>query len=511
MADSVAYGKRLVKGSTIVFTAFVLSGFIGLLLRMFLARSLTVAEYGLFYAVFVLISFFELFRGLGFDTALVKYIPEFVVKRQFSKIKSSIDLVLLLRIGIGFLIMSVFFIFPGQISSAVFKTTAAVPLLLILGIWFILMGFSTLTNTFRGFQNMPVYASLKFLDNFLVFFLALLMVGYLGLGVVGAAYAYLFTAFVIAVLGFFALRWKYPKIFRRPQMTRSLVKKLSAFAFPVFLTSVVGLVIGYMDTLMLTMFRSLQEVGYYQTARPMSDMLFSVAGSVLIVFFPMVSELWAKHEKKLLKNMVRFLMKFSFILAIPVVLIFVAFPETIIRIFFGADYVAGAVALQILSVMTIFHLMTGILNSTLAGIGKPAVTTAITSVMAVFNFIFNLVLIPVYGIVGAAFTSLASYMVGTVLLFYYTRKFVGFSFPAAPFAKSVAGGILTLLFIFGLKSLLALPPVYMVAVIGILSFAFYASWALATKAVTRDDLNLIARIVPVPNRIMKVIIKLARH
>lgn len=57
MPESKVYAKRLVKGSAIVFTSLIATELVAFLLRMFLARSLSVAEYGLFYAVFTVFSF----------------------------------------------------------------------------------------------------------------------------------------------------------------------------------------------------------------------------------------------------------------------------------------------------------------------------------------------------------------------------------------------------------------------------------------------------------------------
>jgi len=63
--------------------------------------------------------------------------------------------------------------------------------------------------------------------------------------------------------------------------------------------------------------------------------------------------------------------------------------------------------------------------------------------------------------------------------------------------------VLTLLLIFGLKSILVLPPwpeAFAVVIPGLL---FYGVWILATKAITREDLGLIARIVPMPKWLVK--------
>ncbi|HID60611.1 MAG TPA: flippase [Hadesarchaea archaeon] len=526
MPESTTYVERLVKGSAIVFVAFIAAGIVGLLLRMFLMRTLLAEDiafgveggthYGLFYIVFTIISFFELFRGLGFDTALIKHMPEFVVKKRFGKIKSSIDFVLLLRAALGTLIAVVIFIFSYPLAQGIvgdigLPSETAVLLIQILAIWFIMMSFFTLLKTFQGFQNMPAFASIKFFDNLSVFLLALLFVGGLGLSVAGVAYAYLFTALATAMLSFAVLRRKYPQVFKaKASITKPLVKKLSKFALPIFLTGFIGLVIGYMDTIMIAAFRTPAEVGYYHAAQPLGTFLASISGTVIIVFFPMVSELWAKRERKLLGNMVHFLTKFSFILITPAVLGFIAFPDIIIRMFGGEAYLAGAIVLQILGVVAILWLLTTILNQTLVGIGKPILVTIVTASMAVFNLVANLLLIPPYGIAGAATATLGAYLLGSILLFYYAKKHVKLTLPASPLLKTAIGAVLTLLLIFDLKSILVLHPLPEAFVVGIPGLLFYGWWILATKAVTKDELRLVARIIPMPKWLLKVASKIIK-
>jgi len=285
--ESKVYAKRLVKGSAIIFVSLIASQFVAFLLRMFLARSLSVAEYGLFYAMFAFLSFFTLFRGLGFGSALIKYIPEFGAKKQFGKIKSSIVFSLALHAALSFFIVSLILIFSGEIVLGFFKTESAVPILQILLIWFLATIFLLFGNVFIGFQNMAIYALLQFLRNLLIFLFAFLLVGYFGFGIRGAAFAYLFEMLVIAVLAFAILRRKYPSIFRaKTFITKPLIKKLSTFALPLFLSGIGGVIIAYMDTLMITASRSLSEVGLYQAAQPAAHFLWYLVGPLTIVFFP---------------------------------------------------------------------------------------------------------------------------------------------------------------------------------------------------------------------------------
>ena len=513
MPDPKSYARRLVKGSAIVFVALIASGFIAFLLRMFLARSFSVEEYGFFYTAIALVSFFALFRDFGLGSAVVKHIPEFKLRGQYGRIKSSMTFILLFQAILAFLVAVMLFVFSDQIvlafssseDLAIVGMANASLVVKILSIWFFVAIFSlTFKRAFQGFQNMPAYALMSFFEIFFVLLSAILLVGLFGIGIGGAAYAYLLAFLVVAILGFF-LFWKgYPRVIKeKVQITKSLIKKLFVFALPVFIGGLGGLIIGYTDTLMIASFWSSKQVGFYQTAQPAARILWYLVTPLVVVLFPMISELWARRERKLLRNALHFLTKFSFILIIPAALVFIAFPDIVINLLFGPRYLAGTTVLQILAGAAIVYMLYAILVSTINGIGKPIINTKVVGVMAGLNLAGNLLLIPAYGIEGAAIATFSAYTLGLVLMFYYARKLVKFTVPALSLLKTVTGGVLTLLIIFGLKSVLVLPPWPEAFVVVIPSLVFYGVWVLATKAITKDDLRLIARIVPMPKWLVR--------
>lgn len=506
VSEPRSYARRLVKGTAIVFVALVASGFISLFLRMFLARALTVAEYGLFYAIFAFVSLFAIFRDLGLNFALVKHIPEFAIRKQFDRIKSSVVFVILFQLAFAGLIATTLLTLSGPIASVVFKTEAAVLPLSILCAWFFTaVFFGVFRHAFQGFQNMPAYASMDFSNTLFILLSALLFVGLLGYGVSGAAYAYLLAILVISAAGFAFFRKGYPQVCRaKASISKPLAKKLFIFALPVLLGGLGGLIVGYTDTLTITIFRTLPEVGFYQTAQPAARVLWYFSMALTAILFPVVSELWTKRKRKLLGDVLHFLTKFSFILIIPAALVFIAFPGIIIQLLFGPGYLPGATAFQILSAAAIIYTLYAILIFTIAGIGKPIINAKIVAVMACLNLAGNLLLVPPYGIEGAAVATLSSYLLALVLLFYYARKFVGFTVPSLPILKAVIGGVFTLLLIFSLKHVIVLPPWPEAFAVMVPSLVFYGVWVLATRVVTKSDLRLIARIVPMPERFVKV-------
>src|SRR3989344_5071889 len=128
------YAEKIVKGGFIIFILGVITSVIGYLLRLYLARNLSVNEFGLFYAILVFLSFFWVFKEMGIGPAIAKYIPEFYVKKKFSDIKTSILSIFLIQFIIGLVIFILIFIFSDYISLIFFHDLAAKPIIHILSI-----------------------------------------------------------------------------------------------------------------------------------------------------------------------------------------------------------------------------------------------------------------------------------------------------------------------------------------------------------------------------------------
>lgn len=507
MPEPKEYARRLVKGSAIIFTALVVAGIFGLVLRMFLARSLSVFDYGLFYLVFTLVSFFILFRDLGLNSALTKFIPEFMIKKQFDKVKSLIVITTLFQILFALPISLVLILFSDQIAIAIAGTASASVLIKIFGVWFfVMLFFHVFRSAFQGFQDPVPYAAMEIFYILLTSALVVLSISVFNLGVIGAALAYLIGA-IILVIAWWGITWKrQPKVFReKVQVEKPLVKKMFKFALPVFIGSTAGLVLGYTDTLMIGIFRGPTEVGLYQAAQPLTFLISYFAAALCIVLLPMISEIWAKREKELLAQAMHSILKFSTIIIIPAVFVFMALPDVILRSFFGPSYVLAAVTFQILTAAVIASTLFSILQSIAAGIGKPMVTTVVVGVMACLNFITNLIFIPIYGIVGAAVTTFVSGLVGLILLNYLLRKSVKFTVPIASLSKTILAGLLTLLFILVLKPIFGSYPWWFGAIIVVvLSLPLYIGLILVMKIMSKGDLELLDSILPIPKRLVKI-------
>ena len=106
-------GKKLISDAALVFVIGILASTIGYFIRVILSKQLDLQQFGVFYAVFTFVGFFSIFRDFGLSQALTKFIPQFIVKKEYNKVSSSVKFVLLVNLIVSTLIFLIFFIFFG--------------------------------------------------------------------------------------------------------------------------------------------------------------------------------------------------------------------------------------------------------------------------------------------------------------------------------------------------------------------------------------------------------------
>jgi stage V sporulation protein B len=408
------YIEKSVKGTFIIVVFTFLAALAGYLTRVFLARALTPEEFGLFYSVFTLFMFILIFTDMGYNQSLVKYVPQYVSsnkKKALSKlIKYVINANLILTATISIIIF-----FTSKIIAKIYLDMPQASNIILLCILILILvnivGF--VQTLFQAFQDMFNYGLFYFLNRFL-FFIFVILLFYAGFSndVKLPIVAYILSCFfVLCLFGYHAYKLiAAPKI-ENKRFDRKMFLKITQFAIPNMISTIAGTVIGYIDTIILTMMVSLSEVGVYNATISTILILSYFGGIIAVVLFPLVSELLHKKKYKEVEQLIILLYKYSLLAIIPCALIMFFFSSIILRILFGEAFVIGAAAMSILSIGVIFLIIAQVNFAIINGLGMPAKITKITVVAALFNIAFNIILIPYLGINGAALTTTVSYLI----------------------------------------------------------------------------------------------------
>lgn len=181
------------------------------------------------------------------------------------------------------------------------------------------------------------------------------------------------------------------------------------------LASMMIIVIQNTDHIMLTTMISETENGYYSAAITCATLAQFVYTAIIDSFRPMIL---SERKKNLgaYENSITGL--YSIIVYVSAVqsVVFIVFAELIIRIMYGAAYVAAVPVLRILMCYTIFAQMGTVRNVWILAEEKQKYLPMINLFGAVSNIVLNAFLIPVTGARGAAFASLLTQIFTNFLL-----------------------------------------------------------------------------------------------
>lgn len=199
-------------------------------------------------------------------------------------------------------------------------------------------------------------------------------------------------------------------------------RKLLLESFPLFLSSVIVVVYLKIDIILLRHFTTLGEVGYYAAAARISEMLYAAPVALSTVFFPIIMR-EIKHNEKKKMNRIRFYAT-AFYLCLFLCVSCSLFSPYIIKVVYGSAFYEAA---QIFSLHCISIVFIGFLTSSSKElIAKDKYKFIFYRDISglISNLILNIILIPAYGALGAAVSTLISYFIASVLsnLFFSETK-----------------------------------------------------------------------------------------
>jgi O-antigen/teichoic acid export membrane protein len=193
------YTKKAIRGSAGIFLFSLLGGLSGYIGRVFLSSRLSVEDFGLFFAVFGLVSFLELFKTLGLGTGLVKYISEYRALKKYDELKTSIYVSVTIIFTFISIVSILLLILSKFLSIHYFKEAKAFPIIIILAIWYFTSGIQGIIFTvFYGFQRMFMYC-LRELRSIL-YLIILLILFYFGTDILFPAYSWLVSSLIIIIV-----------------------------------------------------------------------------------------------------------------------------------------------------------------------------------------------------------------------------------------------------------------------------------------------------------------------
>ena len=203
-------------------------------------------------------------------------------------------------------------------------------------------------------------------------------------------------------------------------LTRSMLK----VAFPLLVVSASSIASNSADTMMLGWLGSARDVGLYNVAAKIgliTSFLHIITASVIS---PKAAALYEQGKKVELEKMSQQISIGLTITGFLSLIIFVLFGKYILQLW-GVEFIAGYSVLVIITIGQFFNISTGPTGLILIMTGHEKFISIFSTIILSFNLILNFILIPKYGINGAAFSTTLTIIASNIIKVYILRKRVG--------------------------------------------------------------------------------------
>ncbi len=406
--------KSIAKSSIIVFLGVFLSKIILYIYRIIIARYFGPEGYGLFSLALIIFSFFISLSALGLSEGIVRYISFFRGKKKSNEINFLFKTILIISLISSIFFGAILFFASDFIALTFFHSPELIILLKIFSFAIPLSVISVVyMNTLRAYENITSYSfNINIMQNLsrLLFLVFLIFLGIKSVNVIAISYV-LGTA-VLLLSGYLFCRYYLPEIFLPSSLEKDkknkIIKEVLNYSWPLMFLGIIMSVFYWVDSLLLGYFRNITEVGFYNAAIPIVALFALVPELFMQLFFPLIVKQFSRKNNGLIKELSKQVGKWIFIFNLPLLILLLLFPGAIINILFGKEYIVAENALRILAFGCFFGSFSPIFTNLLSMTGKSRTIFSIISSTFLINLILNLLLIPQYGLSGAAISTTCS-------------------------------------------------------------------------------------------------------
>ncbi|MDG5819618.1 polysaccharide biosynthesis C-terminal domain-containing protein [Natronococcus sp. A-GB7] len=249
---------------------------------------------------------------------------------------------------------------------------------------------------------------------------------YLGFGVPGALAGHAVSSIVCGIAGLTVIhqRVSLSSVFRIPPREFPRTKLLTSTSTSVALLFLLAS-LYHVDIVMLQQFRESSAVGNYRAALFLAEFLWFVPIALQTVYALPTSELWSRNRLDEITALASKTTRYTLLLTAVVAVVIAALADVVVPIYFGPDATpAIGPALLLLPGALGFALARPILVIS-QDRGTPRYPVLATAGAAGINVALNYLLIPRYGMHGAAFATTVGY--GSMFVFHWlSAQRIGF-------------------------------------------------------------------------------------
>ena len=395
-----------------ILSRHILTIFVSLLFSVIVARTLGVSGYGELTLAIMLPSVLLTFLNLGIASANVYYIASKKVSFKQALVFSSCFSIVISATGtvVSFLVIETFggTLFPGVDPKFLWIAFLAFPPML-LNTYF--------ASLFQGTQTFSQFNLILLIPSIMTLVAGIISVYFLGLGVSGATISVVLGHYA----GFLFAITVLKKRLRCSVESNAFESKdkykirYLNYGWKAYVSNMLAFLNYRIDIFILNVFLSPGAVGIYIIAVSLAERLWNLSQACSTAVFPLLAEMQGRQHQQTQITLVVARWVFLFTSVLAIFLGVVSYP--LVKLLFGFEFIKAVSCLIILLPGIVLASVGKIFANNIAARGRPGLNLITAIIALIINVVANILLIPKFGIVGAAIATTLSYSINVILKF----------------------------------------------------------------------------------------------
>ncbi|WP_223032321.1 flippase [Hanstruepera marina] len=418
---------ELIKGSLTSFLGKILGMTFGYIAGIFIANKYGAEELGIYSLCLTVLSLVVLIPKFGFDNSLIKILNEVLIKGNKTNFISVLKRTSVFSLGLAILASIILYFSSGYISTHIFKNVnltnpliatsfAIVPTTLLV----IASGtYQALKKTFQHMLFKTALINVVFVGFLVLNYFLLDSYGEIMMLYCGASYITL----IIAVFFVFTSLKKIP--FKKGRLFNYKNWDIFNISYPMLFSNSFALLLGWVNVLLLGYFISEFGVGIYDSAEKLAALSNLALIAVNSIAAPKFAEAHSKDNIHELKAVMQKSTKMIFFITAPLLLILIVFGKPVLGLY-GSEFIVGYWCLVFLCLGRFISSISGSVGYLLQMTGQQKTFQNVVFLAFIINLILSLILIPRFGILGAAVSKCIAIVFWNVTLVIIIKKRLGF-------------------------------------------------------------------------------------
>jgi len=425
----------VLSSSVLILAASVFGCGLNYLFGIYLARMLGAGDFGLYAIGLSIFNILILLAPLGLDTTIMKYVSQSLGLGETHRIRPYILLAGGVTLLCGALFAVCLGLFSGLLAEKIFDKPELTRVLVIFAIGVPVAAVSTvLLSSLRALHDVRQYVSIKyFFEPIGKFALAVaaVWIGWGLAGVLGAILVILAASTIITLVCLLRMTdFRSGHNYTEWGLT---VPAFLAFSSPLLVSNLFGVFAPRSDVLFIGAWFTSQDAGIYSAASQTAAILGLIMTAFHSAVIPMIGTVIARKDQARLESLYQFTSRWTMALSLLIFIYFVLFGGEILHLF-GEGFTKGVPWLIILASGHLVNSASGPATATLIMAGRPKIIMMNSIVMGLLLVGANMLLIPRYGPVGAAWAMALHVSAGSVLCIVEAKWLCG----VTPFSRSMA-------------------------------------------------------------------------